>query len=400
MSNLLSSRARKIKESITMKITAIAKQLKANGEDVIGFGAGEPDFPTPEIVKQAGIQAIQTNKTTYTPAAGLLELREAVARYESDLTKQHFQASQVVISNGGKHAIMNCFLATLNSHDEVLIPSPYWVSYPEQVSITGAQVKIIETNDKSRFKLTPEALEKALSPKTKLLVLNSPSNPTGMLYNKSELKALAKILNQHNCFIMSDDIYAKLVYDNLDFESIASYIDNLDRLLLVSGASKVFAMTGWRIGYSITSVALAKAIGSLQSHMSGNPTSISQYAALAAFKDFPKDVISTMKQAFTKRRDNMLNELNNMPLISCLKPEGAFYAFPNISNAFGKISPQGNKITDSVSFCEHLLSEAKVACVPGAGFGADDYMRLSYATDDETIKKGLTRLKNWLEQLH
>lgn len=395
----LSENALNIQESITMKITALAKQLKAQGEDVIGFGAGEPDFDTPEIAKNAGQAAIQAGHTKYTPAAGLQSLREAVANYESHLLNTDIQANQIVISNGGKHAIMNILLATLNAGDEVIVPSPYWVSYPEQIALAGGKTVYVDTDDSSGFKLTATQLKAALNPNTKMIILNSPSNPTGALYSESELEALAEVLNNHDCLILSDEIYAQLVYDDLKHCSILSHIQNKARVIIASGASKAFSMTGWRIGYSISDTTLAKSISSLQSHMSGNPCSISQYAALAAYESFPSEVIATMKAAFIKRRNFMVETLNSIPGFSCLKPEGAFYAFPNISGCFGKKSPAGNVIKDSVSFCEYLLAEAKVACVPGAGFGSDDYMRLSYATSDANIEKGLAKIKAWVETL-
>ena len=394
-----STRAKAITESITMKITALAKQLKAEGEDVIGFGAGEPDFGTPAHISQAGIDAILAGKTTYTPAAGIPDLRAAIATFEGRFLGINITANHVVVSCGGKHAIMNVCLALLDAGDEVIIPSPYWVSYPEQVKLCGANSVFVNCKEDNQFCLTAADFEAAITEKTKLLILNSPSNPTGMLYTKDNLEALLTIAKKHNIYVLSDEIYAQLIYDGLSHQSIAS-LDGLDEhVILVSGVAKSYAMTGWRIGYSICHPNLAKQIASMQSHMTSNPSTPAQWAALEAYQG-NQDSILEMRKTFEARRNSMCDLLNAMPYISCQKPQGAFYTFPNISKTFGKKTKLGAPIENSVDFCEHLLAEAKIACVPGAGFGSDPFMRLSYATSDHLIETGLKRLHQWLQDLH
>ena len=395
----ISKRAEAITESITMKITALAKQLKAEGEDVIGFGAGEPDFGTPTHISQAGIDAILTGKTTYTPASGIPELKEAISSFESQFLNIDIKANNVVVSCGGKHAIMNVCLALLDAGDEVIIPSPYWVSYPEQVKLCGASPIFVNCLEENHFCLTAKDFEASITPKTKLLILNSPSNPTGMLYTKDNLEALLAIAKKHNIYVLSDEIYAQLIYDGLSHQSIASLDGINEHVILVSGVAKSYAMTGWRIGYSICHPNLAKQIASLQSHMTSNPSTPAQWAALEAIQSDQSSIIE-MRKIFEARRNNMCKLLNKMPYITCLKPQGAFYTFPNISNTFGKKTKLGASINNSVDFCEHLLAEAKIACVPGAGFGSDPFMRLSYATSDQLIETGLKRLHQWLQDLH
>ena len=393
----LSENAKQIKGSITMSISALAGQLKAEGKDVIGMSAGEPDFDTPDYIKEAATKALSEGKTGYTPAAGIIELKQAVCdkfKRDQGLT---YKPSEVLISCGAKHSIFNIFFATLNPGDEVLIPTPYWVSYPDQAKMFGATPVTIETSSETSYKITPEQLEAAITPRTKLLILNSPSNPTGMVYTRAELEALAAVIEKHDFLVISDEIYEKLIYDG-EHISIASLSEKMkSQTLVVNGLSKAYAMTGWRLGYLAGPQDLVSAMGRLQSHSTSNPTSFAQWGAVEALNG-GEEAIDEMKVSFVRRRDLMVDGLNAIPGITCLKPQGAFYAFANISGLFGKSSASGT-ITDSVSFCEQLLQDALVACVPGSGFGSEGHVRLSYATSDEAIKKALDRIRTFAESL-
>jgi len=393
----ISDTASTVEASITMSITALANQLKSEGKPVIGMSAGEPDFDTPEFIKAAGVKAINEGKTKYTAAAGLPVVKESIAKR---LQRDHglsYDPSQIVVSCGAKHSIFNVLLAVLNHGDEVIIPSPYWVSYPDQVKMLGGKSVFIETTDKDNFKITADALEQAITPKSKVFILNTPSNPTGMVYTKEELSAIADVIVKHDLLVISDEIYEKLIYDG-QHVSIASLGDAIkDRTILINGASKAYSMTGWRIGYAAMPKEIASVCSRLQSHSTSNPTSISQWASLAAFDGDDSDV-EIMKKAFVERKKVMVSRLNSIPGVTCLDPQGAFYAFPNISGLIGKKSSSG-EIKDSVSFCTLFLQDKLVACVPGSGFGAEGYIRLSYATSMDAINTALDRLEEWVSEL-
>jgi aspartate aminotransferase len=395
--SFISERGAGIQASITMEVTALANQLKSEGKPVIGLSAGEPDYDTPDYIKEAGIKAINEGHTKYTAAAGMPKLIQSIC---DKLKREHsldYDPNQIVVSCGAKHSIFNVMMAVLNPGDEVIIPQPYWVSYPDQVAMAGGVSVFIETNDTNDFKITPEQLKNAITPATKLLILNSPSNPTGMVYSKDELKALSDIIVEHNILVISDEIYEKLIYDG-EHTSIASLSPEIkDLTILINGASKAYSMTGWRIGYTAAPANIAKVMSRIQSHSTSNPTTPSQFASLAAFEN-DDSVVNTMRDAFQERRNIMIEKLNNIPGITCLKPNGAFYAFPNISACFGK-SCESGEITDSVSFCKYFLKEKLVACVPGSGFGSEGYIRLSYAASVDNINKALTLLDEWVRSL-
>jgi len=398
--SVISKRASQAEDSITMAITAMAQKLRKEGHDVIGFSAGEPDFPTPKHVRDAAYAAIEAGKTLYTPASGIPELKAAVcARLLSD-NGLHYAPENIVVSCGAKHSIYNALMATVDPGDEVIVPVPFWVSYPDQVSLVEGVSVYIHTTEANEFKVTPEQLKAVLTPKSKMLILNSPSNPTGSVYTKSELEALAAVILDHpNLLVLSDEIYEKLIYDEtVGHVSIASFSDAIKaRTIVINGVSKAYAMTGWRIGYAAAPKEIAVVMGKMQSHTTSNPTTPSQWAALAALTG-PDTEIDTMRAAFDIRRLYMVDALNAIPGIRCLAPKGAFYAFPNVSACYGKKSKSG-VITDSASFCKLLLSDALVACVPGSGFGADDFVRLSYATSMENIEKGIARIQDWVATL-
>ncbi len=384
-----------IEPSLTMSITALANKLKADGQNVIGFGAGEPDFDTPEPIKAAAIKAIQNGKSKYTPAAGLPDLKAAIIDRLSADYGVSYKPNQIVVSCGAKHSLHNVFYAICNPGDEVIVPAPYWVSYPEQISLTGASMVTLQTSVKTDFKMSVSDLDDVLTDKTKAIVLNSPSNPTGTVYTQAELRDIANWAVKHDLWIISDEIYDKLTYSEPHFctASLSDAIKN--KTILVNGVSKSYAMTGWRIGYFAAPDHIANAVARLQSHTTSNPTSISQYAAIEAFQ-MDQSELNGMIKTFDRRRARMIELLSDIPGISINDPKGAFYAFPRIDELFGKITTSHKKITNSMTFCERLLEEAKVACVPGIGFGAEGYMRLSYATSDENIELGLSRMKEWV----
>lgn len=398
--NTLSERSQTVEESITMKISALAKSMKAAGKDVIDFGAGEPDFDTPEAIKAAGIDAIKSGKNKYTPATGINELKDAVIHRLKVDQNLDYAPNEIIISCGAKHSVYNVFMAVVNPGDEVIIPSPFWVSYPEQVRLNDGVPVIIDCPDTQSFKLTPQQLEAAITPKTKCLVLNTPSNPTGMVYTRSELEALAKVILKHKIWVLSDEIYEKLIYGSSQHVSFASLSQACkDCTIVINGVAKAYSMTGWRIGYLAAPAAVAKAIGNMQSHMTSNPTTNAQWASVEAFNG-DQTVVEDMRKVFAIRRDIMVSALNKIPHINSLNPEGAFYAFPNISGTFGKTTAQGGHIDSSLTFCEHLLKEQGIACVPGSGFGADEYMRLSYATSEAIIIEGIRRIHEFVKGLH
>lgn len=394
---VLSSKNMAISPSPTLSIDAKYKEMKAEGIDVVGFGAGEPDFDTPDHIKEAAIQAIRDGQTKYTPAAGTLALRKAISdKFKKD-NGLDYAPSQIVVSNGAKHSLANAFAAILNPGDEVIIPAPFWVSYPELVKIYDGIPVFIYTDETHHFKITPEQLENAITDKTKALVLNSPCNPTGMLYTGEELKALAEVAVQHNLIIVADEIYEKLVYDGQKHVSIASFGEEIkDHTITINGVSKSYAMTGWRIGYAAANDKIAKIMANIQSHASSNPNTIAQIATIAALTG-PQDDVEMMRGVFEERRAYMVTRINKIDGVSCIMPHGAFYIMMNIKDLFGK-TLYGKTINSSDEFAELLLEKAKVAVVPGKGFGAEGYVRWSYATSMENIEKGLDRLENFLKQ--
>jgi aspartate aminotransferase len=385
----ISHRAAALSPSLTLAIDSKAKQMKAEGMDVVGFGAGEPDFDTPQHIKDAATKALAEGFTKYTPAAGIPELRQAIADKHKRENGLSYKPSQIIVSCGGKHSCYNVILATCEEGDEVIIPSPYWLSYPEMVKLAGAKPVIIPTTDQTEFKLTPEALTRAITSRTRLLILNSPSNPTGSVYTPEELKALADICLERGVLILSDEIYEHLLYDGAIHKSVASFSQNhLEHTILVHGFAKAWSMTGWRLGWCAAPEPIAKAIDALQSHSTSNPTSFAQKGAVAALNG-PQDHLPIWLAEFNKRRIFAWKRLNSVPGISCVNAKGAFYLFPNISGT-------GLNSTD---FCARLLEDEKVAVVPGIAFGADSYVRISYATSLENLEKGLERFDRFCRGL-
>ncbi len=394
----LSRRAEQLKPSATLAIDAKAKQLKAEGVDVVGFGAGEPDFGTPSHVVEAAVNALRAGDTRYTPVGGTAELKGAICRSLERDYGLRYAASEVTASCGAKHTLFNLFLALLEEGDEAIVPAPYWVSYPEQIQVAGATPVIVPTREEDGFRLRPEVLERAITARTRALVLNSPSNPTGAMYAREDLRALASVLEKRDIVVVSDDIYQKLVYGGERFAGILEAAPGLrDRTVIVNGVSKTYAMTGWRIGYAAGPAALIGAMEKLQSQSTSNPTSFAQKAAAEALVG-PQDCVDEMIRAFAERRSILVNGLNRLPGVHCPLPQGAFYAFPNVSGVYGRRHGEAS-IDDSFSLARYLLEEARVAVVPGAPFGSDAHVRLSYATSVETIEKGLARIGEALAQL-
>lgn len=385
----ISQRAAALTPSLTLAIDSKAKQMKAEGVDVIGFGAGEPDFDTPQHIKEAAIKALNEGFTKYTAAAGIPELRQAIADKFKRENALSYKPSQIVVSCGGKHSCYNVILATCNPDDEVIIPAPYWLSYPEMAKLAGAKPVIVNTTDKTEFKITPAQLRATITTKTRLFILNSPSNPTGTVYTPEEIKTLGDICLEKRVLIMSDEIYEHLLYDGAVHKSVASFSQtHYEHTIVVHGFAKAWSMTGWRLGWCAAPEPIAKAIDAIQSHSTSNPTSFAQKGAVAALNG-PQDHLKGWLAEFAKRRNYAWKKLNSIPGISCVNAKGAFYLFPNISGT-------GLKSTD---FCARLLEQEKVAAVPGVAFGADDYIRLSYATSMANIEKGLERLERFCSTL-
>ena len=391
----LAVRAKGINPSPTLAIDAKAKQMIKDGLDIIGFGAGEPDFDTPEVIKNEAITALKRGETKYTPASGTLGLKEAVCfKMERDHGLK-YNTNQVVICCGAKHALYNLFQVICDPGDEVIIPGPYWVSYSEQVALAGAKPVIISTDETSGFKITAEQFRATITPKTVALILNSPSNPTGAVYNRQELEAIAAVAIEKNIIVVSDEIYEKLIYEG-EHVSIASLNPQIkDLTIIINGVSKTFAMTGWRIGYAVGDAKVIKAIGDLQSHSTSNPTSFCQPASELALTKPPLEIIDGMVAEFKKRRAYMVETINKIPGLHCIKPDGAFYVFASIKGLIGK-EYHGKIVTGADVFADLLLEHAKVAVVPGSGFGAPEYFRLSYATSFEKIEKGLARIAGFV----
>jgi len=396
MKKSISKVASEVRASTTLAIDSMFKQMKAQGIDVVGFGAGEPDFATPENIKEAGIEAIRNNQTKYTPAAGLLKLREAIAdRVYKDYGVK-YEASQVVVSSGAKHNVYIALQVLTDPGDEIIIPAPYWVSYYEMTKIADGVPVVITAEESADFKITAQQLENAITPKTKAILLNSPSNPTGMLYTKNELLEIGKVCVKHGVYIIADDIYCNLVYDGVKFVGMASLGDEINDLtILINGVSKSYAMTGWRIGYALANPEIAKAMANYQSHSTSAPSTISQMAALEALTG-PQDSVEEMRLAFEERRDFLCKNMNAIEGISCIKPQGAFYVMMNMSSFVGK-TMYGTVIKDGDDFAKLFLEKGLVATVPCSGFGAPNYIRWSYATSMSEIKRGLDRLESFIK---
>ena len=391
---MISRKASGVSPSPTLAIDTKFKEMKANGEDVVGFGCGEPDFDTPEHIKKAAIDAIMAGETKYTPASGTLKLRKAVADKFLRENGLSYAPTDIVVSNGAKHSLVNAFMAICNPGDEVIIPAPYWVSYPEMVKLAdGVPVVVNATEDKD-FKVTVADLESALTDKTVAIVINSPSNPTGMVYTEQELRTIADFAVKNDLYVISDEIYEHLIYEG-SHVSIASFGEEIKkRTIVINGVSKTFAMTGWRIGYTAAAPEIAKAMANIQSHASSNPNSIAQAATIAALEG-GMDEVEVMKKHFVRRRDFMVDMFNSIDGVSCRRPQGAFYIMMNIDELIGR-TMYGKTIKNADDFSALFLDVAKVAVVPGTGFGADNYVRWSYATSMDTIVDGIERLKKFL----
>lgn len=398
MSLELSKKAAAVKPSSTLAITAKAKELKAQGKDVVGFGAGEPDFDTPENICDAAIDAINNGFTKYTPASGIIELKEAVSKKFKKYNNIDYTPEQIVISNGGKHSLENIFTVLLNPGDEVIIPAPYWLSYTEIVKLAGGVPVIVKTPKEQEYKLTAEALCKAVTNKTKALILNTPNNPTGMVYTDNELRDIADIVINKDFYVVADEMYETLTYDGHKHISIASLGKEIyDRTITCNGLAKSYAMTGWRIGYTGSPLQIARMMGSVQSHQTSNPNSIAQKAAVEALNG-PQDSVSQMNEEFNKRRQYVYERICNMPFVSTIKPMGAFYVFVDASEVLSK-THKGETVGTVAKMAEILINEYNTAVVPCADFGFDDHLRLSYAISMEQIEKGLDRIEKFLKEL-
>ncbi len=398
MADLISRNVRDVKPSVTLAVTAKAKEMKAKGMDVVSLSAGEPDFDTPQNVKDAAIKAIKEGFTKYTPAVGIPKLREAICRKFEDDNGLKYDVSEVIVNCGGKHSDYLAVQVLVDDGDEAIIPAPYWVSYPPQVLLAGGKSVIIETKRKNNLKMTPKELKSAITSRTKLLIFNSPSNPSGTVYDKEELEAIADIVLEAGIYVISDEIYEKITYDGARHYSIAAVRPGMrERTVVVNGVSKPYSMTGWRIGYAAGPKEIISSMGKVQSQQTSNPCSIAQMAALEAISG-PQDCVQEMVKAFDERRKYIVNRLESMKGVWCPMPRGAFYVFPDFSSAYG-LSFNGKKIENSVDFCNFLLEEAKVACVPGAGFGMDAHIRISYAASMKDIEKGLDRIEEGLKKL-
>jgi aspartate aminotransferase len=391
--SIVSNSLKRIKPSPTIAVSQKARELKAAGKDVIGLGAGEPDFDTPENIKKAAIEAINKGETKYTAVDGTPALKKTIVNKFKRENNLDYSAEQISVGTGGKQIIFNVILATVNSGDEVIIPAPYWVSYPDIVLLAGGTPKIVKCSENNNFKITPSELEKSITNKTKWIIINSPSNPTGSGYTQKELEALGEVLKKNkNVFILSDDIYEHITYDDFKFFTIAQIKELKDRTLTMNGVSKSYAMTGWRIGYGAGPKDIIKAMAKLQSQSTTNPSSISQAAAVEALNG-NQDFIKTRAESFKERRDFVVKYLNNIKGLSCLKPNGAFYVFPNCQKLLG------TKLKTDKEFVEKLLEKALVAVVQGSAFGLDGYFRISYATSMDNLKKALERIKSFCESL-
>ena len=396
----LSHSIKRIKPSATMAVTQKARELKAAGKDIIGLGAGEPDFDTPENIKKAAVQAINDGDTKYTPVDGTPELKKAIKAKFKRENNLDYELDEISVGTGGKQIIFNAFAVSLNESDEVIIPAPYWVTYPDVVNYFNGKPIFVQCGEESGFKITPQQLENTINQSTKWFILNSPSNPTGSCYTKNELLELANVLKKYpHVNIMTDDLYEHLIYDDNEFHTFASIAPELkERILTLNGVSKAYAMTGWRIGYAGGNASLIKAMGKLQSQSTSNPTSISQAAAVEALNG-DNSFIAERAKVFKGRRDFLINEFTSMNGITCRVPEGAFYVFPSCKGVIGKVDESNNKITNDEEFTTSLLEHAGVAVVQGSAFGLEGYFRISYATSDENLKNACVRMRDFLNKL-
>lgn len=391
----LSRVAEKVQASTTLAIDAMFKQMKADGIDVIGFGAGEPDFNTPDNIKAAAVKAIEENKTRYTPAAGIMELRKAVCNRLKEDCDLEYEPAQIVVASGAKHSVFVALQTLINPGDEVILPAPFWVSYYELIKMAGGVPVIVNATEAENFKMTAEKFAAAVTPKTKAMILNNPSNPTGMMYTKAELEAIAEICVKNEIYVIADEIYYGLVYDGREFTSFASLGDEVKELtILVNGVSKSYAMTGWRIGYTASNAKIAKVMSNFLSHSTSAPSSVSQWAAVEALNG-PQEGIRAMRDEFEARRNYIVDRMNKIEGVSCLNPEGAFYVMMNIEKLIGRKFGE-IEVTDSDSFAKAFLEQGLVAVVPCSGFGSPNFVRWSYATSMENIKAGLDRLEKFL----
>lgn len=394
----IAKRIMDLEESVTLAITAKAKELRAEGRDIISFGAGEPDFDTPENIKARAIKAIEDGHTKYTPVSGIVELKDAIIeKFKAD-NALYYERSEILISCGGKHSFFNLCQAVVDPGDEVIVPAPYWVSYPEMVKLAGGTAVIVHTDESTGLKMTPEALLNAITPKTKAVVINSPSNPTGAVYSRAELLGIVEVALEAGILLISDDIYEEITYGDVPFISVASISKEArDNTIVLNGVSKTYSMTGWRIGYAAGPEDIISAMTKVQSQSTSNPTSISQWAAVEAIKG-EKGEITRRGVEFKKRRDVMVAALNEIEGVTCMMPSGAFYVFANVSGLYGK-SITDKMIGNSVELAAYLLEDAEVAVVPGKAFGDDDHIRLSYACTEDNIKEGVARIKKALDVL-
>ena len=392
----LSRAAAEVRASSTLAVDALAKQMRAEGQDVIGFGTGEPDFDTPDNIKEAGIKAIQDGKTKYTPAAGLVDLRKTICtRLKLDF-ELDYDFTQITVASGAKHSVFIALMALLNPGDEVIIPAPYWVSYYEMVHLAGGTPFIIQAGEEQHFKISPQQLDSVIGKKTKALMLNNPSNPTGMLYTRAELEAIAEICKKHDIYVISDEIYSSLVYDGKEFVSFASLSqDAYERTILINGVSKAYSMTGWRIGYAAAGKKVSKVMANILSHSTGAPGTMNQIAAIEALSG-PQDSVEAMRKVFEVRRNYIVKRLNEIPNVSCIMPDGAFYVMMNINQLIGK-TLGGKLIENDDDFAVAFLEKGLVALVPCSGFGAPGFVRWTYAASMENIREGLNRLEKFIQ---
>ena len=397
--SIISDSLKKIKPSPTIAVTQKARELKAAGKDVIGLGAGEPDFDTPDNIKQAAIKAINDGDTKYTAVDGTQALKKAIVEKFKKENKLEYTTDQVTVGAGGKHVIYNAMMATLNEGDEVIVPAPYWVSYPDIVLLAGGKPVVMECNEKQGFKINPSDLEKFITPKTKWIILNSPSNPTGACYTEKEIREIAKVLEKHShVYILSDDIYEHVTYEGFKFFTIAQIESLKERVLTMNGVSKAYSMTGWRIGYAAGPKEIIKAIAKIQSQSTTNPSSISQAASVEALSG-TQDFIKKRSDSFQERRDFVVKALNDIDGIECLNPDGAFYVFPSCKGLVGKKDTNGKEIKSDTDFVQSLLENSGIAVVQGSAFGLEGFFRISYATSIQNLKKAMERIKSFCESL-
>ncbi|MGE5680503.1 MAG: pyridoxal phosphate-dependent aminotransferase [Bacillota bacterium] len=395
---MLAKRIKEIETSTTMKIAGKALSMKARGEDVIDFSVGEPDFPTPARIKQAAMRAIEKNYTKYTVNDGMIELRNAIAEKFFRDNGLKYAHNEIIVSNGAKQALFNIVMSVVDTGDEVIIPAPYYVSYPEMVKLAGGKPVIVSTRESNGFKLTADELKAAITSKTKALIICTPSNPTGLVYHQDEISALAKVVEESGIFVISDEVYEKLTYDNIKFASFASAGENIkSKTAVINGVSKAYAMTGWRIGYAAAPEEIIRSASKIQSHNTSGASSISQYASLEALTG-PQDDVYEMLKEFENRRNYIYSRVTEAEAINCVKPQGAFYIFPNISACIG-LKYKGREIKSSFELADFLLEESKVALVPGEAFGSGDHIRISYSTSMKNIEEGMDRINNALKKL-